>query len=1165
MSSYPAFDPPPSYPRPSHDNINLNLPFPTNSWFQEGLVDNIADVDRLAAGTPWYVKPVYSQNLVGLYFNSIGPVTTAHHYGNIILQEAPRNQLNISIEDAETLTTTEVTDLSVELTYKEGNNTTGKCSYARGSPLVNFEMNNSSLILESLSGLTSLEEAPNSGVENKIFYLTSKVSVSSTLSDNLIPAETEKLYVSNKDTKFYKFVSPIPETDVSISYGIKEGQNRGSTVDIEFTLEDGNKEFLFSMPSNNPSNADVSIPDGYTHKFLISDEQIGVVVTEEGLDGDVFIVSVNIKSRAITVEKTVQTAVRWLIYTNSLLIFNQGASTVRSIPSSGTNYFRIGYGGTITDGMIDFFGQQFSLDNTIVSDAFKENVVDRGEIKLNSYSQEITNDVDPNGDIVELVSWSYVWSYNGGGTIFLPPHLASDDFEVSGIALHDSALEIESIAYGKVKLYSIITYEITIKTKPIHIDLFQNIANILNTPDSQASMGNLLELDILHSIDQLTFTKEGEETVIRKDLNPYNFGLIIAKASRVLNLAIESQNKPGIETDPILINILLGVIRGNLISWLDGTNNSPGTNAFQLQREGIWGGIIVPADSQNITDKTAPTSYGNSFYNDHHFHYGYIVYALATLEKLDVGLFTDYPNNIMDLVNDYSNPTNNMFPHLRHKDLFYGHSWATGVPGLKTNIPGLTGAGPVNRQQESVGEAINGYFSAYLLGKELRNENLQIHAGMAMYLEIIASRFYYFYQNEGSDLGDLSNTGTIGIIQTAGKSYTLNFETQPATFPGRILGINGIQAIPFTEISGNYLTDDLTYPFNPSSEYVKRMDEFGLTQDLVGDVLSGSYVPVPMEKFQNPLILNTYVQEDGYYWGNVGLEVLGFDASTTPTNVIQRLFSFIARNALENPTDVNLKDFDSLSNTYYILLRLRGDFNISTCCMKAYDNIKDTILRLSEYTKNKNKNIKYEYSRYNIKNKKGNNVINKNRPNECKNNKLNSCVHGSRGIEVKAIIAAPNQIIHRKTCKHSQGNNNGKPIGDDQVIRDYRGDYHIESDYTSSGESRITIDSKRHTYTYKNKEFIGELLTYNGDKQIKGKCEMCKCLQIKILYSGNNKKHYINKDKIKLCLMMDEPNITKYVKYILIYTANTIKPIEDKKLKSIMKQKEYIKYINHNM
>jgi len=315
MSSYSAFDPPSAYPRPSLDNIKLNAPFPTSSWFQEGLVDNIADVDRLAAGTPWYLKPEYSDLNVGLYFNSVGPTTTVRDYGNIILQEAPRNQLDISIEDAEKLTTTEVTDLSVELTYTEGNNTTGKCSYARGSPTVNFKMNNSSIILKSLSGLLSLEEAPNSG--NKIFYLTSIIPISSTLSDNLLPTESNQLYVSKEDTKFYDFVHPIPTTHVDVSYGVAGGSSQSSTVEIRFTLENGNKEFIISMPVNNPSNADVTISDGYSHKFLISDDQIGVVITEEAPNGEVYIVSVNTKTFGVTIERTVQTIVRWLIYTDS--------------------------------------------------------------------------------------------------------------------------------------------------------------------------------------------------------------------------------------------------------------------------------------------------------------------------------------------------------------------------------------------------------------------------------------------------------------------------------------------------------------------------------------------------------------------------------------------------------------------------------------------------------------------------------------------------------------------------------------------------------------------------------------------------------------------------------------------------------------------------------
>ena len=51
--SYPQFNPPSNYPRPNNNlSNNINLPFPTNSWFQEALVDNIADVDRVGK-YPW--------------------------------------------------------------------------------------------------------------------------------------------------------------------------------------------------------------------------------------------------------------------------------------------------------------------------------------------------------------------------------------------------------------------------------------------------------------------------------------------------------------------------------------------------------------------------------------------------------------------------------------------------------------------------------------------------------------------------------------------------------------------------------------------------------------------------------------------------------------------------------------------------------------------------------------------------------------------------------------------------------------------------------------------------------------------------------------------------------------------------------------------------------
>lgn len=51
--------------------------------------------------------------------------------------------------------------------------------------------------------------------------------------------------------------------------------------------------------------------------------------------------------------------------------------------------------------------------------------------------------------------------------------------------------------------------------------------------------------------------------------------------------------------------------------------------------------------SWGIRDKGA--DYGQGYYNDHHFHYGYHIYVLAVIIKGNPGFFESYKSSIMDL------------------------------------------------------------------------------------------------------------------------------------------------------------------------------------------------------------------------------------------------------------------------------------------------------------------------------------------------------------------------------------------------------------------------------------------------------------------------------------------------------------------------------------
>lgn len=70
--------------------------------------------------------------------------------------------------------------------------------------------------------------------------------------------------------------------------------------------------------------------------------------------------------------------------------------------------------------------------------------------------------------------------------------------------------------------------------------------------------------------------------------------------------------------------------------------------------------------------------FGNSYYNDHHFHYGYFVYTAAVIGHIEPAWLNEGQNKawVNMLVRDFANPvTDDYFPFSRSFDWFHGHSW----------------------------------------------------------------------------------------------------------------------------------------------------------------------------------------------------------------------------------------------------------------------------------------------------------------------------------------------------------------------------------------------------------------------------------------------------------------------------------------------------------
>ncbi|MCL2799104.1 MAG: glycosyl hydrolase [Endomicrobia bacterium] len=175
-------------------------------------------------------------------------------------------------------------------------------------------------------------------------------------------------------------------------------------------------------------------------------------------------------------------------------------------------------------------------------------------------------------------------------------------------------------------------------------------------------------------------------------------------------------------------NNMIDQLKSQLKDWYSGSSGSKyfAYNPFP------WGGIIG-----------YPYYFGTQNYNDHHYHYGYFVYASALLAMFDpsFALESEYKGIVDLLIKDFANPpplfgatVDQNFPVLRSFDVYEGHSWANGV-GYSHN-DGI--------DHESSSEAMNAWAAIILWGMVTNNQKF-IDLGIYGYTtELEATKEYYF-------------------------------------------------------------------------------------------------------------------------------------------------------------------------------------------------------------------------------------------------------------------------------------------------------------------------------------------------------------------------------------------------------------------------------------
>mmetsp|Transcript_7930 Transcript_7930/g.23402 ORF Transcript_7930/g.23402 Transcript_7930/m.23402 type:complete len:1211 (+) Transcript_7930:263-3895(+) len=212
----------------------------------------------------------------------------------------------------------------------------------------------------------------------------------------------------------------------------------------------------------------------------------------------------------------------------------------------------------------------------------------------------------------------------------------------------------------------------------------------------------------------------------------YFSGKILAKLARILLIAEEVLSLCGghvsgnylqfckNSTLPTEKQMNAGIqeLREGVEVWINGTAETP------LVYDTSWGGVVSCGcyfDGTQCTNRfpNCPAfvdpglNFGNGFYNDHHFHYGYHIFAAAAVSHFDNVWGMDNFESVLLLVRDIANPSeeDEFFPLFRHKDWYQGSSWASGIP-----YPAYLNG----KNQESSSEAIAAYESVAIFGQVMK-------------------------------------------------------------------------------------------------------------------------------------------------------------------------------------------------------------------------------------------------------------------------------------------------------------------------------------------------------------------------------------------------------------------------------------------------------------
>lgn len=222
----------------------------------------------------------------------------------------------------------------------------------------------------------------------------------------------------------------------------------------------------------------------------------------------------------------------------------------------------------------------------------------------------------------------------------------------------------------------------------------------------------------------------------------------------------------------------LSILKNILTNWYTYSGGWPNDYPFYLYYTPEWGAMQGDGGNHGMAQ----------WMSDHHYVWGYYIYASAILGTYDKDFLNNYGGIVEHLIRDVGNPsrTDSMYPFMRAFDPYEGVSWAGGY-----------GDSYDGNNQEATAEALFAYAGEYLWGV-LTNNNAYRDAGMWVYaVETNAVTQYWFNYDQDNWLPGY-NHGIVGQV-FGSKNY---YGTYFAAAADNIYGIQLLPTAPYMTYLG---------------------------------------------------------------------------------------------------------------------------------------------------------------------------------------------------------------------------------------------------------------------------------------------------------------------------------------------------------------------------